>query len=189
MMPPERETWFEEFCRQEYPALCRYTYSCVGNVDETQEIVQESFLAFYRMLQAGAVREHERALLFRLARNHAIDLVRRHATRQHFAQELRGGKLVAFRPAEPLTPEEILLEKERRLCADKALTQLSSRDQDCLALRRNGLTYREVAEVLHLNPKSVGQIISRALLRFERVYEQLLGRTNDEREKSDGGRR
>jgi RNA polymerase sigma-70 factor (ECF subfamily) len=185
----ERAAWFEEFCRREYPAVYRYTYARVGQADEAEEVVQESFLAFYRMLAAGEVREHERALLFRLARNSAIDVVRRRATRKHFAQEIQGGTLVAFRPSEPQTPEEILLEKERRRCADEALSQLSSRDQDCLALRRSGLTYREVAEALNLNPNSVGQTISRALQRFERVYEQLLGRANEKKENRDTGRR
>jgi RNA polymerase sigma-70 factor (ECF subfamily) len=188
MTIPERETWFEEFCRHEYGAVYRYTYARVGNADETQEVVQESFLTFYRMLLAGEIREHERALLFRLARNSAIDLVRRRVTQQHFAQEIKGGNLIVFRPAEQLTPEEILLEKERRRCADEALARLSSRDHDCLALRRSGLTYREVAEALNLNPRSVGQTISRALLRFERMYDQLFGRAGHEKENRDTGR-
>lgn len=181
----EQTAWFEEFCRHEYLAVYRYTYARVGNADEAQEIAQESFLTFYRMLVAGEIRERERALLFRLARNSAIDLVRRRATQKRFAQEIRGGTLVAFRPPPAPTPEDILLEKERRRCADEALSRLSSRDQDCLALRRSGLTYREVAEALNINPHSVGQTISRALQRFEREYEQLLGRASHEHEKEN----
>lgn len=169
--------------------MYRYAYAYVGNPEEAEEIVQESFLKFYRMLMAGEVREHERALLFRLARNQAIDLVRRRATRRQFTQDVQGGKLVILNPAGPQTPEEILLKKEVRRCADEALSRLNSRDRDCLALRRSGLTYREVAEALNLNPKSIGQIINRALLRFERVYEQLFGRANHERGNRDTRRR
>jgi RNA polymerase sigma factor (sigma-70 family) len=171
----EPETWFEEFCRREYPAVYRYTYARVGNPDEAQEVLQESFLTFYRMLVGGEVREHPRALLFRLARNLAIDVVRRRATRDSFARQAAGGTVIVFAPPSQ-TPEEILLEKERRRCADEALARLSSRDQECLALRRSGLTYREIAEALGLNPHSVGQTISRALHRFEQAYDELLGR-------------
>jgi RNA polymerase sigma factor (sigma-70 family) len=168
----EPETWFEEFCRREYAAVYRYTYARVGHADEAQEVLQESFLTFYRMLAGGEVREHPRALLFRLARNIAIDAVRRRATRDG---------LLAFAPPPSPTPEEILLEKERRQCADEALARLSGRDRECLALRRSGLTYREIAEALNLSPQSVGQTISRALHRFEQAYEQLLGRAGEGR--------
>jgi RNA polymerase sigma factor (sigma-70 family) len=181
--------WFEEFCRHEYGAVYRYTYARVGNAEEALEIVQESFLTFYRLMLAGEVRDHERALLFRLARNNAIDLIRRRTTREQFAREVQRGTLIAFRPSEPPTPEEMLLEKERRRCAEEALARLSSRDQDCLVLRRSGLTYREVAEVLNINPNSVGQTISRALQRFERVFEQLLGRSHEPEKKNREARR
>jgi RNA polymerase sigma factor (sigma-70 family) len=178
----EPETWFEEFCRREYAAVYRYTYARVSHPDEAQEVLQECFLTFYRLLTSGEVREHPRALLFRLARNIAIDAVRRRATRDDFARQAAGGTVIAFAPPPSPTPEEILLEKERRQCADEALARLSSRDRECLALRRSGLTYREIAEALNLNPHSVGQTISRALHRFEQAYDELLGRAGKGRE-------
>jgi DNA-directed RNA polymerase specialized sigma24 family protein len=40
-------------------------------------------------------------------------------------------------------------------------------------LRRSGLRYHEVADVLQVNPNSVGQLINRALRRFAETYESL----------------
>lgn len=173
---------FEEFYRHEVQAVYRYVYARVSNHADALEIVQESFLTLYQLQQSGAGGEHERALLFRLARNRAIDLLRRKRTREHFAQEAAAGKLLPFKAAETRTPEDLLLDKERQQCAATAISQLSERDQECLALRRNGLSYREVAEVLHVNPNSVGQFINRALRRFTEAYEALLGKKqNDEK--------
>ncbi|MGH9847414.1 MAG: RNA polymerase sigma factor [Blastocatellia bacterium] len=178
-------TRFEEFYRHEAQAVYRFVYARVGNHEDALEIVQESFLTLYQLQERGEAGEHERALLFRLARNRAIDLLRRRRMRETFGQEAAAGKVLLFRAVEtrtPPTPEDILLDKERQHCATTALAQLSERDQECLALRRSGLSYREVAEALHLNPNSVGQLINRALRRFAESYEALLGKKqNDEK--------
>lgn len=173
---PNEQTRFEEFYRHEAQAVYRFVYARVGNHEDALEIVQESFLTLYQLQQNNEAGEHERALLFRLARNRAIDLLRRRRTRDSFGQEAAAGKVLAFRPAETRTPEDVLLDKERQHCAATALAQLSERDQECLSLRRNGLSYREIAEVLGVNPNSVGQIINRALRRFAESYEALLGK-------------
>ncbi|MGH9842572.1 MAG: RNA polymerase sigma factor [Blastocatellia bacterium] len=187
-------TRFEEFYRHEVQAVYRFVYSRVGNHEDALEIVQESFLALYQLQQNNEAGEHERALLFRLARNRAIDLLRRRRTRETFGQEAATGKVLLFRAAEtrtppmPPTPEDILLDKERRHWATMALAQLSERDQECLALRCSGLSYREVAEALRLNPNSVGQIINRALRRFAESYEALQGKKQNDEKTGKTGR-
>ncbi len=155
--------------------MYRYTYAHIGDVEDTREVVQESFLSLYQMWLASEIREHERALLFRIARNKAIDLVRRRARQS--MEDLQSGKVLPFRPLEQHTPEELLLEKERRHFATEALARLSDRDQECLALRRSGLTNQQVAEALNVNAITVRQVISRALRRFEQIYDQLMGQT------------
>lgn len=173
----ERKVWFEEVCRREYVAVYRYVYAHTGHVEDAREAVQESFLNFYQLLLADELREHERALLFRIARNKAIDLVRRRARQRGHPEEWQSGKVLVFKPPEPPTPEELLLEKERRRLAEVALTRLSDRDQECLMLRRSGLTNQQVADVLQVNAVTVRQIISRALRRFEQAYDQVLGQS------------
>jgi RNA polymerase sigma factor (sigma-70 family) len=187
----EFEGQFEEFYRHEAQAVYRFVYARVGNHEDALEIVQESFLTLYQLQQNNQAGEYERALLFRLARNRAIDLLRRRRTRETFGKEATAGKVLLFRSAEtrtpptpptPPTPEDVLLDKERRHCATLALSQLSERDRDCLALRRSGLSYREVAEALGVNPNSVGQIINRALRRFADAYQVLLGQKGADEE-------
>lgn len=175
MTHEETRTWFEAFCRREYVAVYRYVYAHVGNVEDTREAVQEAFLNFHQMWLNAEIREHERALLFRIARNKAIDGVRRRARQHASAEEMQTGNVLAFKPPEPPTPEELLLEKERRQLAEAAMARLSDRDQECLLLRRSGLTNQQVADALQVNAVTVRQIISRALRRFEQVYDQLLG--------------
>jgi RNA polymerase sigma-70 factor (ECF subfamily) len=181
-------TQSEDFCRREYEALLRYVYPMTGSYEDSLEIAQESFLTFYQMQAAGQVREHERALLFRLARNKAIDLGRRRQTRQDYAQQARRENVIPLTATDERTPEMILLEKERRRCADAALERLGERDRECLSLRRSGLSYREIAEVLHVNPNSISQVINRALRRFEQNYHDLLGQKHEHGKRKETGR-
>lgn len=165
--------------------MYRYVYAHIGNVEDAREVVQECFLNFYQMSLVGEIREHERALLFRIARNKAIDLVRQRARQKANTADLQTSKVLAFKPPEQRTPEELLLEKERQRLAEEALARLSDRDQECLALRRSGLTNQQVAEALHVNAITVRQIISRALRRFEQLYDQLLGQTTNASDKAN----
>ena len=165
--------------------MYRFVSARVRQPEDALEIVQECFLTFYQLQQKSEAYDHERALLFRLARNRAIDWLRRQRTRERLEQDATTTNILPFRSAEPCTPEELLLEKERQHYATTALTSLSERDQECLALRRSGLRYHEVAEVLHVNPNSVGQLINRALRRFAETYEALLAgksKPNDEKQ-------
>jgi RNA polymerase sigma-70 factor (ECF subfamily) len=156
----------EQFCRDEYAGLYRYAWALLGNKDDALETVQESFLRFHRMWREGAIREHDRALLFRLARNVAIDRQRR----THTTQRLQPDNLIPF----PRTPEELLLEKEAEQIAVQALSHLSEKEQECLALRCGGLSYGEVAQVLQLSVNSIGPMMARALRRFRQKYEEIL---------------
>lgn len=170
----ERTIRFEEFYRQEVAAVYRFVYARVHHHEDAREIVQESFLTFYQLQPRTEAYEHERALLFRLARNRAIDWLRRQRTRERIEHDVTATNVVPFRSAAPRTPEELLLEKEQQSYATAAFANLSERDQECLALRRSGLRYHEVAAVLQVNPQSVGQLINRALRRFAESYEALL---------------
>ena len=162
----EQTIWFEAFCRQEYVALYRYAYAHTGQREDASEVVQEAFLSFYQSWVSGEVRGHERALLFRMARNKSIDVVRRRVRRRETGEEATERRVLHFRGADARTPEEVLLEKERCRVAEQALAKLSERDRECLALRGNGLTNQEVAAVLQVTPVTVRQIISPAAAGF-----------------------
>lgn len=188
MTPEKSRIWFEAFCRQEYVALYRYVYAHTGHTEDAREAVQDSLLSFYQMLLDGEIQENERALLFRIARNKAVDLVRQRARQKTATEEMQTGRLLTFKSPEQRTPEDLLLEKERRRAAEAALAELSERDQECLALRRSGLTNQQVAETLNVNAVTVRQIISRALRRFEQLYDQLLDQPASEKGHEKTGR-
>ncbi len=169
----ERDSQIEDFFREEYKNLYRYVYQFVGNCDDAMEVVQDTFLDFYRHLCKESSCQCDRALLFFMAKNQAIDVLRRARTRSTYQQEMSERKLVPLNSSSPRTPEDLLLEQERKRCVQQALDQLSKKEQECLALRRWGLSYQEVAQTMHMNAQSVGQVITRALRKFRGIYAQI----------------
>ena len=119
-MTRDQATAAEPFLRQEYDALCRYVHRIVGDREDSIELVQEACLRFCETRGGAAGEEHERALLFRIARNLAIDLIRRRQTRASF----QWTNLVVMRPEDP---EKALLADERRRLARAAFEQLEER--------------------------------------------------------------
>ncbi len=155
----------DDFFRRECDGLCRYVSRILRNSDGAVDVVQESFLRFYAM-GSRAAEGSRRPLLFRLARNLAIDRLRE---RRRISQ--LGGDVIEI-PAST-TPEELVLRKERTRLLNSALAALNERDREILALRHAGLSYREIGEVLSLNEHSVGQFLARALRRFRKKYVEI----------------
>ncbi|WP_410959357.1 sigma factor-like helix-turn-helix DNA-binding protein, partial [Salmonella sp. SAL4433] len=53
-----------------------------------------------------------------------------------------------------------------------ALAKLSERDRDILTLREEGLSYRDIATLLGVNPTSIGPLLNRAQRRFLKHYNE-----------------
>jgi RNA polymerase sigma factor (sigma-70 family) len=165
----------DDFFNGEFVGLSRYVCRILRGTDGVTDVVQEAFLRFYAMersVEPGA----ERALLFRLARNLAIDGLRERKKAYQLS-----GELVEIPVT--VTPEDLLLRKERARLLHGALATLGERDQELLALRQAGISYLEIASILNLNPNSVGQLLARALRRFRQAYADM-GKTENESSRS-----
>jgi RNA polymerase sigma-70 factor (ECF subfamily) len=158
---------FEAFFQRTYLPLCRYLYGILGNLEDTSEVAQESFL---RHWQNGAAVEDERgrtALLYRLAHNLAIDLVRRNNVRKRSVETVRQNVIRM-----PVTPEQVTMNRQRIRQAEEALARLDERQRECLRLRAAGLTYAQIGATLELSPESVGPLLTRALRRVRTLREE-----------------
>jgi RNA polymerase sigma-70 factor (ECF subfamily) len=68
-----------------------------------------------------------------------------------------------------LNVEEQMVLNERQSRLLSAFEALPEQDRYCLRLRAEGLTYREIAEVLGVSLGSVAQYLSRSLARLARA--------------------
>ena len=140
-------------------------------VQDGEEVVQEAFLALFHHLQRGRSRENLSAWLFRVVHN--LGLKRLQASRRDLQSVVTLTRAVEQTLVDPgLNPEDALAREEtqRRLFAVvKALTE---QDQRCLALRAEGLRYREIADVLGISLGAVAKSLERSLERIARAAQR-----------------
>jgi len=134
---------FEAIARQYSGMLYRHIHRMVGNREDAQDVLQEVLLLIFRKLHTFRGDASMKTWVFRIASNRAIDFIR---------QSRR-------RPTEALdeklsTKESPLLFAQRRAEIDalgKALDLLPDEQRQVVVLKEiNGLTFREIAEILQI---------------------------------------
>ena len=145
-------------------------YRIVGNVDDAQDLTQETFIkALQRQEQ---IKDLDKAAhwLSRIASNTAIDFLRRNG-RASFTEISEVG--------EPLTtdagdsPERLLLRAEQSAHLEDGLQSLSSRERTALLLRDvDGLSGKEVADVLQCSEATVRSHIANARIKFRKFLQR-----------------
>ena len=125
------------------PAVLALTLRILGSRDEAEEVLQDAFVrAWQEASEYDANRAGFRAWICTIARNRALDLLRRRST----AQRLKG---FGDSPEPTAGPEADSVAAEDRARVQRALLQLSGPQRQCLELAYwTGLTHVEIAERL-----------------------------------------
>jgi RNA polymerase sigma-70 factor, ECF subfamily len=154
-----RRLVLEHYDQEQIP-LQRYLTFLGLDGDTARELVQESFLKLHEHLLAGGDRRNLRAWLYRVAHNLARNA-------QSAARASKTDPLPDVLSSAAASIEDELLERERLQRLRNAVEQLSTAQKECLALRAQGLKYREIADVLSISVSTVGENIQRGLERLK----------------------
>jgi RNA polymerase sigma-70 factor (ECF subfamily) len=147
--------------------LLRYVYGFGLPVQDAEEVVQEVFLSLFQHLQRGKSRENLPGWVFRVAHN--LALKRRTAISNSnlagsgFAQDAD----VCADPAPNPEDQSASNQTQRRVLA--VFRALPEQDRRCLALRAEGLRYREIGQVLGVSLGAVSISLSRSVARLAEV--------------------
>ena len=137
-------------------AVYRFALVLLKQHQDAEDCVQETFLKLLRHLDAGGDTSNVRGWLFTVAAHAARDRQRRRR------------RWVAWLPAhDAQVPPASLPDEDGRLKrAREALQRLPERDRLLLALRAQGLSYRDIAAAARIRPSSVGRLLARAVDRW-----------------------
>jgi RNA polymerase sigma-70 factor (ECF subfamily) len=133
-------------------------------VQDGEEVVQEVFLALFQHLVREKPRNNLRGWAFSVAHN--LGLKHRSAASRRMEVSIH---------SDPLThadsgpnPEEQAAASQRQKRLQSIGRALPEQTQWCLALRAEGLRYREIAEVLGMSLESVSGSLAHSLGRLTR---------------------
>ncbi len=156
------EDAFGDLVRFMAPALIRYLYSILGNLDSAEEVAQLSFLRAYQKIDRLRDPARFKAWLWRIARFAAFDRVRRERRRGPEPDSLDSIGIESGIPdysvPEHLTARYDLIEKTR-----SAINRLPTENVEVLVLRyEEELTYQQMADRLDLTLFQVKARLARA---------------------------
>jgi RNA polymerase sigma-70 factor (ECF subfamily) len=150
--------------------LLRYLISSGLPAYESEEIIQEAFLALFHHLELERPRINLEAWLFRVVHN--LGLKHRAQLRKSLAA-LSDTDLAEDCASDPRpTVEAKLANLQREEQLRRLVRSLPDQDQRCLALRAEGLRYREIAEILKMSLGAVSISLARSLARLGRALER-----------------
>jgi RNA polymerase sigma-70 factor, ECF subfamily len=145
--------------REHGAAVYRFALMMLRHQQDAEDVVQETFLKLLHHLSSGRNTDNLRGWLFTVAA---------HAARDRQRRRLRW---IPWGPAhEPLVEPVALPDEDGRMqAAREALQRLAGRDRLLIALRADGLSYRDIAAAAGIRPTSVGRLLARALDRWARL--------------------
>ena len=162
MRPPgDIERLYDEHA----PSLFAFLLNFTRNESETRDLLQEIFVKIAREPDLFQNVRNERAYLIRLARNLAVDFMRRRNSRDRTRDDVAVDQIMLFAPAGD--PDEELFRTELSL-ALKVLPE----EQGTVAYLKlwEGLTFEEIAEVLDISPNTAA---SRYRYALDKLRERL----------------
>ena len=143
------------------PSLLSYVYHLIGSTRDAEDLVQVAFLQLFNQLNEKAEIQNVRGWLYRVVHNLAMDQVRQIDRKETFFKKWFSGY---DEKADIPSAEQVLIEREQ---IEKSLALLNEKEQCCLMLRAEGLSYQEIADVLETSAKSVSVYLARGLKKFE----------------------
>jgi RNA polymerase sigma-70 factor (ECF subfamily) len=162
---PDAEDFVTDLYVKLRPSLLSYVYHLIGSTRDAEDVVQVAFIQLFDQLNENVEIRNVRGWLYRVVHNLAIEQVRKSGRRETLFNEW----LMDFRQADATqSVEETLVIREQ---IEKSLELLNEREQRCLMLRAEGLSYQEIADVIDTTAKSVSVYLARGLKKFESRHE------------------
>lgn len=138
--------------------LGMYAMRVVGNPDDAEDLVENTFLKAWQAIQDGKDFDNIRSYLYLLVRNECVDF-------------LRKKKNIADISEIPDVGEETIDTSERDACIWKAIDELPEKCREIFLMsKRDGMTNEEIAEELDISIKTVKNQMTKAYTRLRESF-------------------
>ena len=156
----------ERIFRAHYARLAQVIAKIIRDPARAEELAVEVCLKWSVSRKAGG--ENAERWLYRAAVLTGLNELRGQIRRSRYE------RLVSFVRGSP-TPEELFANRQEQDRVRLLLAVIEPRQAELLVLRSQGFSYEELAATLHLNPASVGTLLSRAQQAFRKEYTKRYG--------------
>jgi len=156
---------FDTLYKTQFCDLEKFCLKWTGNIDIARDITQESFTKLLQKTTSSAlIIDNPKAWVYKVAYNDCINHIK-------FSKR--------FTPIETIANHSIIentdksSNTERLLQVQNALTKLNNKEKALIILYKYGFTYNEMANVIEMNPASVGKTLTRAIDKIAKLINKI----------------
>lgn len=169
---------FRSLVERHSRALFRLGHRMTGNVQDAEEIVQETFLRAYRRLDGFESRSSFKTWLFRIATNCSLDVISRRQRAEEvplYDPEREPMPELPLASEAPGPEREVLSQEVSRRLAI-AMHQLSPVERAAFVLRHfEGMSLEEISSLLGVKRDNAKNSVFRAVKKIRRHLEPVAG--------------
>ncbi len=170
------EQLYKRYYKQLYGYVARYLY----DPDRAEDIVQEVFFRVYNNRENYEPTAKFSSWVYRIARNLCVDDKRRHWSRRvilnsQMSEDDGGPDFLDFAADRSINARDRYVEKTDMDIIREAIGSLSDEQREVMLLHKyEGLSYKEIAEILGVTPESVKQRAYRAHMRLREILKPMM---------------
>ncbi len=170
---PEKTRWveteFNQLFLDYFERMCQVAFRLVSDHDQAEDLASE---AFWRLWSSSLPRsENIPGWLYRVTTHLAYNALRAARRRSHY----EAASFTSEAPPHSQPVEELVSHREQIERVRTILSQMSQRDVQLLVLRHSGLSYKEIATALKIQPGSIGTLLNRAETHFASLFRKVDG--------------
>lgn len=152
---------FKQLFRYFYNGLLQFAISIIHHKEPAEEIVEDQFIAIWNRRASLTYITNLKLYLYISVRNRCFNHIKRN--KHHFGP-LHADDLEVQHSEADSNPENIMMIAELANTIQKAIFELPPKCREVYKLvKEDGLSYKEVAEILEISPRTVENHIATAV--------------------------
>lgn len=147
-------------------SVFRLAYRMMGNEQDAEDVVQETFLRAYQNLHRFDMLASFSTWLYRIAANYSLDLLRQRKRQQPTSEEWDADQFAAGDPQ----PDRMLLSQQVQEHLTAALARLTPQERTSFVLRHfEGQSIEEIGRMLGSSENATKQSVFRAVKKLRKA--------------------
>jgi RNA polymerase sigma-70 factor (ECF subfamily) len=162
-------------------SVFRLAFRMTGNEQDSEDVVQETFMRAYKQLHRYEARSSFSTWLYRIAANYSLDLVRRRKRHGEVALGESSSanedlpEMIHALPSPSPGPDRLLFSGRVQECVASTLKELSQQERTAFVLRHfEGQSIEDISAALGLSGNAAKHSIFRAVQKLRRALEPLV---------------